>query len=249
MFSKPLRAKLIKHNWLKVAKDSGNESQLWRREKDNVLRAISDIVLLNKKLPQEKRDELYNLQNFKNVFDALLSFENTNTLVKLEISQYLLQKSIKIFKREHLRQNKNTPVSAEIINDYLNKALEICKDIAYKDKIKQTPLEIQKEGIRYLCSWSEVIEREKRNLQDFIVDLTGLMPIKFNLRYIDSKKNKITGDFEDQSGDKCYIELTLGYTKDKANLLIYDKKDYEVKEEITVKQKNNDFLLYYKQIV
>lgn len=247
MFSKPLRAKLIKHNWLKVAKDSGNESQLWRREKDNVLRALSDIVLLNKKLPQEKRDELYNLQNFKNVFDVLLSFENANKLVKLEISQYLLQKSIMVFKWENSRQNKNTSAMAEIINDYLYKALDICKDIAYKEKIKQIPLEIQKEGIRYLCSWSEITERENRNLQEYIVHRFGLVPDKLNLHH-NYPNHEIKGEFEyfGEPSGKYYIKLTLNGLKDKASIMIHDKKGYEEEEQLIVKQKNEDYLIYYK---
>ncbi|MDN5868338.1 MAG: hypothetical protein L0H55_13205 [Candidatus Nitrosocosmicus sp.] len=246
MFKESFRKKLIEQGWLEAVKEGGNEHQSWRRVKNNTKTAISDLVLLYEKLPQEKRDEIFNLQNFEELFNQLLTPMESSNQTRLELANYLIKKLIILFKREHTLQNRNTIVLGNVINEYLDKALEICKDIFYLRKMNKVPKEISKEGIRYLCSWSELIDREKNNLEQFISDKHGLFPFEINIEHNLSKKFEIKGNFEDQGREKYFLKLYLNESKSEANLLIQDKNDYKTIDQFIVKHLNNEYLLYYK---
>ncbi len=54
------------------------------------------------------------------------------------------------------------------------------------------------------------------------------------------------GDFEDvYDGEKHYIKLTLNNNKDKADLLVTNRKGLKEIHPFNVKPKNDDYLLYY----
>jgi hypothetical protein len=248
MFQKPFRKKLMKHGWLEAAKEGGNESQSWRRAKNNVITAISDMILLYQKLPQDKRNELFKLQNFKDFFDILLLYEKPQNLVKLDIANYLITKSIYLFQIEHSLQNKNTQVLASVINDYLKKALEICNDIIYKEKLSRIDIKIPKEELRYLCRWSEIVTREKNELGFFLADVMDLIMDKIDLTMSYDKKEiygNCIGAYNEGSYD---LRLTLNHSKDKANLIISNEKGLNEIQQFTVKTKDDDYLLYYGKL-
>jgi hypothetical protein len=245
MFKKPFRSKLIKHGWLAAAKEGGNESQSWRRVKDQVKTAISDMILLYKELPQDKRNELFNLYNLNGFFDILLSYEDTTDVVDLDMESYLIEMSISKFQSTYRKQNRNTLILANVINEYLQKTIQICKDIAYKEKLNRIEIIIPREELRYLCSWSEVIDREKGMLENFLI---RAMAVYFNKAHLQMSKNKteICGKCIDEIyGNTFDLRLVLNQTKDKADLIVTHENGREAKQQFIVKSINNDYLLYY----
>lgn len=183
MFKLPFRIKLSKHGWLEASKEGGNQSQTLRRIKVYMKQDLADMTLLYKKLPKEKRDQLYNQENFSDIFELLLEHDNYDDPVKSSIAVSLVEKSLDYFKVEFSEQNKNTQVISSVIIDQLDKAKEICKDIVYKQKFKNIQHELPKEGLRYLASWSEIVVREKGNLESFLAEVLDLIPDKLNIHY------------------------------------------------------------------
>ena len=98
MFKKPFRSKLYKHSWLEVAEEDTNTSQTWGRIKDSLKEDLADMVLLYKKLPKEKRDQLYTQENFRDVLNLLLEHEKCDDSIKLGIAAFLVEKSLDFFK-------------------------------------------------------------------------------------------------------------------------------------------------------
>ncbi|MDN5845540.1 MAG: hypothetical protein L0H53_04620 [Candidatus Nitrosocosmicus sp.] len=246
MFKEAFRIKLKEQGWLDAIKEGGNEYQSWRRIKNNTQTTIDDLILLYEKLPQEKRDEIFNLKNFEGLFNHILTPWEPNNETRLEMANFLIKKSIFLFKREFSFQNKNTVVLNSVISDYLEKAIEICKDIFYISKMDQVPKEIPKDSLKYLCSWSEVTTREKNNLQQFIADKYGIFPFEFNINFNMSNKFEIKGDFNDQGGEEYFFQLKLNLSALNAVLIIYNKKKYKTTEEFIIKQKNDDYPIYYQ---
>ena len=91
MFKKPFRSKLYKHSWLEVAEEDTNTSQTWGRIKDSLKEDLADMVLLYKKLPKEKRDQLYTQENFRDVLNLLLEHEKCDDSIKLGIAAFLVE--------------------------------------------------------------------------------------------------------------------------------------------------------------
>jgi hypothetical protein len=247
MFKKPIRDKLRKHGWLEVAKEGGNESQSWRRTKDNVTTAISDMRLLYNKLPQDKREELFNLQNFKDLFDILIYPINLSDLVKLEIANYLVSKSILLFQSIHRGQNENTRTLSSVVNDYLKKAIEICNDITYRERLDHiNNNNLPKEGLTYLASWNEIVDREENNLRSFISDLIDKLIGEIYLEMSYDKKEISGKVIEYYTSEPYDMRLTISDTKDRADLLISNENGFKATQQFIVKSYNYDYLLYYR---
>ncbi len=245
MFKKPFRSKLIKHTWLEVIKEGGNEYQTFRRINDGMIEDLADMVLLYKKLPKEKRDELFTQENFKDIFNLLLEHEKYDDSMKLSIAVFLVEKSLQFFKIEFSKQNRNTQVIANVINDQLDKAKEICKDIVYNQKMKNIEPEFPKEELRYLASWNELAVREKGELENFLATVMDLIPEKFDLHY-SSINNSYYGDFQEVNyKDNFYLHLELNNVKDKAILTVTPDGGFKESIQFTVKPHEDDYLLYY----
>ncbi len=245
MFKQPFRSKLYKHTWLEVAEEDTNAYQTWGRIKDSLKEDLADMVLLYKKLPKEKRDELYTQENFKDILNLLLQHEKYDDSIKLSIAVYLVEKSLDFFKIEFLKQNRNTLEIANAINDSLDKAKAICKDIVYKQKMENIKLEFPKEELRYLASWNELLVREKGELEFFLADVMDLISDKVDLHY-SSIGNSFFGDFlEVNYKDKFRIHLELNNAKNKAILTVTNEDGFKETVQFTVKAYKDDYLLYY----
>ena len=229
--------------------EMSNPSKTWKDFKRITITAVNDMALLYPKLSPEKRDELYNLQNFKKLFDTLLSTREANSLEELDIAVYAIEKSINVFKKRYIDQNINTLVLASVITDYLEKTLEICKDISYKEKLKLHLPEFENRKIGYLCSWNEIVGREKKYLLNFIEYYLDYHPLELNINYYDSGK-RISGYFnglteEKEEPTKYYVKLIMNNIKDEATLVIDDGQGFKESQKFIVKSKGNDYLLFY----
>ncbi|ALI35564.1 hypothetical protein NMY3_01360 [Candidatus Nitrosocosmicus oleophilus] len=245
MFKKPFRSKLYKHSWLEVAEEDTNTSQTWGRIKDSLKEDLADMVLLYKKLPKEKRDQLYTQENFRDVLNLLLEHEKCDDSIKLGIAAFLVEKSLDFFKIEFLKQHHNTIEIANAINDPLDKAKAICKDIVYMQKMKNIKPEFPKEDLRYLASWNELAVREKGELENFLATVMDLVPEKIDLHY-SSISNSFHGDFQEfYYKNKFYIHLELNSAKDKAILTVTHEGGFKESIQFTVKSREYDYLLYY----
>jgi hypothetical protein len=128
-------------------------------------------------------------------------------------------------------------VLASVINDYSDKASEICKDITYKEKMSQINLVIPKERLRYLGSWKELVKRDKNNLIGFFIEVWYL--ILDDISFTHFSDNEIIGNFIDVNDKETYkFRLNLNNAKDKTILAVYNNKGFNANEQFIVKPKN-----------
>ena len=48
-------------------RQDSNPTQTWNRIRDKANRGINDLILLAQKLPNDKQEELFNINNIKNI--------------------------------------------------------------------------------------------------------------------------------------------------------------------------------------
>jgi hypothetical protein len=243
MFRKPIREKLKTEGWTAVIKKGGNASQSKNRTNELVLIALSDIVLLYNKLPREDRDELFSLRNLRNIFDTILSVDFADNITNLEIATYLMKKSMEIFKEKFNEVNKDTTTIANLISDPLDKALNICEEITYKEKLNSNKFEVTNENIRYLCSWDKILTRDRLRFKDYIKSGMKFIVRKFEIQRNQHNVNQIIGSFEDNLGKKFSFSLIL-YEVDKYASLKIQAIDFNTQRDFSIKSSDGEYLLY-----
>jgi hypothetical protein len=246
MFRRPFIEKLEEEGWEEAIKEGGNPSQTRNRTNELFYLALSDIVLLYKKLPTKERDELFSLPNLKNFFDTIVSDDTTNGIANLEIASYLMEKSAEIFKEKFTENNKDTATIANLVNDSLDKASNICKEITYKEKLEQKGFEISDESITYLCSWNKMLNRDKYRLKDHIRKGLRFAINEFELYRKKNNVNELEGSFKDNLGKIYDFTLILHKSERYVSLRIKGNLLY-ANQDFPIESRNGEYLLYYKK--
>src|SRR5688500_4367786 len=82
MLTKSLRRKISEQNWLDLEKQESNPSQTWRRLRDQSITAINDLILLAKKLPEDKQEEIFNPARIEALIAQVLEVGELNASYK-----------------------------------------------------------------------------------------------------------------------------------------------------------------------
>lgn len=223
--------------------ESANPSGRWKRWKKQLNTEISDAVLLYQKIPLEKKNELYNLQTFRNLLDILLDDREINP-VKIELAEYCVRKSIQLFIRELKLQNPSTPALSNVINDYLEKASEICQDISYKEKRNQLGLKYSTENERYLFTWEYVSKREKRRLISYLSHVMNILVDDIKL-FQYHRQNIIKGTIKDIHDLSYNIEITRDIARQKAMLIVFNDDGFLEEKLFEMKIEKENHIVYY----
>lgn len=251
MFHKPFRDKLRKKSWMEAAGEGNNESQEFIRKKKLVSDSIADLKLLYEKLPEKKRDEIYNLSNLKPLFDALLS-DDLENITKLEIANYTANKTLNFFKKKYGELNIDSPTSTELISDLLDKSLNICNEITYKEQLKIGSFELPNEKMEYLGRWNELTKGDKQRFKRYIESMVSFTIKKLLIIFvkpdieIKGSYKEITGSFEDEMGTTYNLHLTINEDKDKSFLRI-SNDSLTASQTFLVRYMNRNYLLYFKK--
>lgn len=218
MFTLRKRASIKKQKVLSFTKDeASNPSTVWKRYKQQVKKSIDDMTLLYQKLPNEKKNELYNLKNFDKLFEVLFDDEDID-YVKIELANFCVNKALGIIKKEILLQNKYTKSMASPLVEVLEKTQNISQDLKYKEEILFIRSLYFKEADRYLFSWNKVGNREKLRLVNYIHRVLDIPP--FDFKIISSKGNSIKGTFKDEKELAYKFRITINYVRLEADMLI-----------------------------
>jgi len=251
IITSPVKKKLLEKGWLEALKEGGNISQSRGRITDQTIIALSDLALLYKKMPKEERDELFNLYNLRRFFDTILSPEDLNNVTKLDFVTYLIRMSINLFKEKYTESSKDTSTIASLVNDYLDKAADICEEITYKEKLNQSKFEIGDKKKEYLCEWHKIPTRDKIRLKDFIKSNMSFTPQNFVI--FNKKDDEIKGSFSDKSGLNFEVVFTLNKREKHAYLRInrifpsMENNPLYASQKFIINQIKDEYLLYYEK--
>lgn len=246
MFNKKTRKELLELNTLRFTKDeSSNPSGRWNRWKNQLNTEINDAVLLYQKLPLQKKNELYNLQTFKKLLDILLDEGELNP-TKIELADYCVRKSIKIFTKKFKSANPSTPALSSVINDYLDKASDICQDISYRERRSEMNRKFPVEDNRYLFTWDDVTKREKGRLTNYLSHVLNILVDEIKLIQY-HRRNSIKGTIKDIHDLNYSIEITRDIARKKAKLIIQNNEGFSVEKLFDMKPDNGKHLVYYEK--
>jgi hypothetical protein len=243
MLKNETRKMLKKKTWSDFLKESGNPSQKKGRIEEQVIVALADLVLLYEKMDKEDRNVLFNLHNLKKLFDTLQNAYDLNDIVKMDVALYMMKKSIEIFKEKCSENNKDSYTIANLINEHLDKAFDICDDLVNREKISQSQGNSTKSQEKYLCSWYKIIKRDRNILKEFIKNKVKFIPKNFDI-YHDLKTDIISGQFENNEGRIYTIKFTINKVESTAFLLIQSVGDH-FQQRFTIHNRNDEYLLYY----
>ena len=138
MLGNPIRKRLYKQKWLEAMKDDSNPTQTWTRTRSKAQRAIKDLKLLADTLPDDKQNQIFNVENICPLLESILRQPSWND-PKFEVmdarrsrlaaanAEISLNKCInqyeKLEKGEDLR---------DLVVNHLQLAIGLCNNIASK---------------------------------------------------------------------------------------------------------------------
>ena len=85
MLTKHMRKKFQEHDWLEIARRDSNPNQTLLRLKRQAKRAIGDLALLARKLPNDNQKAIFNYANIQELVNSILNV-NTETDARVEES-------------------------------------------------------------------------------------------------------------------------------------------------------------------
>src|ERR671919_325541 len=231
MLTQPMRKKISERNWLDIEKQDSNPSQLWRRLKEESIKAINDLILLANRLPDDKQREIFSPTRVEDLITQIIyigffsqSHENFNSR-KSEIAARLIKRGIDLIINQYMNTSSETPSLIKPTLDHLNQSVDICNDISYKMKLKNRL-------INFILS----------KTGDFISNIFKVKKDKGDRRVIDFGID--TGDSESIQGT---FQITINNTHTRAEACIFDARHQVIwKDELLVKKIVEDISLTWR---
>jgi hypothetical protein len=72
MLGNSLQKRLFKRNWLDATKDDSNPTQTWTRTRSKAQRALGHLKLLADTLPDDKHEQIFNVENICPLLESIL---------------------------------------------------------------------------------------------------------------------------------------------------------------------------------
>ena len=186
MLHKSIRRELTEQNWLQVEKNDSNPRLKLRRLKDQSIRAINDLSLIARKLPEQTQTEIFDYEVLKRLIEAILNvnsdehsdFTNAGSDPRRTyLGALLAEEGIKLCTRAYITQNRETPVLTDATVDQLNRTIKICNEIAYvMDLPGRTKV---RDNLQYLFNWNRIPGPDEAKFVDLIESKFGSLYQKF----------------------------------------------------------------------
>ena len=201
MLTSPMRKKIEEQSWLEIENEDSNPTQTWRRLRDQSIEAINDLILLAKKLPEDKQKEIFSPHIIDSFMRQILylgerhPYQDSFNPRKAEVAAILVSRGIDVNSYQYLRLNEDTPSLVKATVDHLKQCVSVCNDISYKLKLRNIEEEAEELKYRYLFSWNNMLGKEKRKLLNFIIDKIDDDQIEILQSTIKLSDKTITFDF------------------------------------------------------
>lgn len=220
--------KFIEHNWVDIWNNESNPSQFWHRIRTQVNRAINQLIKLANKLPDEKQQEIFNYSDMKKFIISILKKDNYADLIdelsdarRTQLAALLVEEGIKLCIKKYELLHNETPTLTEPTTIHLNKAKDICKEIAYIVDLNQRKLVAEQEKLIYLFNWNRIPGSDNNRLAEYIRNEFG----EFDFRWIKSIRkldegNTVLFSYRDDFKPVCTFYIKL--TEDKKGAIVYN---------------------------
>jgi hypothetical protein len=178
MLHKSIRRELTEQSWLQVEKNDSNPRLKLKRLKDQSIRAINDLSLIARKLPEQTQTEIFDYEVLKRLIEAILNVNSDehsdfagSDPRRTYLGALLAEEGIKLCTRAYITQNRETPVLTDATVDQLNKTIKICNEIAYvMDLPGRTEV---RDNLQYQFNWNRVPGPDENKFVKFIENIFG----------------------------------------------------------------------------
>ena len=251
MLGNSLRKRLSEQNWINIIKEDSNPTQTWNRGRDKVNRGINDIILLAQKLPNDKQEELFNINNIKKIAVYLLqSVEDDRDYdeircTKNTLSGILAEKGLLKCMSQYNKIIQKRPELSEATTTQLQKAISICNAIALEIESRQ--YENDNENLIFLFEWNKICRSDDDDNK-----LKQLLVREFDIKtwiesaHIEKSHNDNTiSIIPAESNNRSSISIKLNDMKTSARLSVCNDYDNEVSHKNLVVKINDGTLSVY----
>jgi hypothetical protein len=245
-----MRKRLNEQPWLFIIEEDSNATQTWKRLKANAITAITDLILLAEKLPNDKQEEIFDIHNIDKLVNSILfplrkDFDyDEDDSRRTRLAAILAEKGIRKCISQYSKIT--TPKLSEDLITRLRESISKCNEIALQIELRK--VESRNVKLRYLFDWNKVPGSDGDNeLKEFLKD-------KYNQEWVEDAQIKRSADSKTiyinptRTNNSNSISLRLADDKTNANLLIFDADGKEiVNRNLIVKDNDGKTSVYYKR--
>ena len=259
MLGKPFRKRLLAQNWLNFMRQESNPTQTWHRIRDKANRAISDLILLGEKLPDEKQREIF---NEKNVFGLMRSIiwkhdiddiekrlEGSYDARRTALAKLLVMLGTGVCVDQYKLLMKDTPNLGEPTISQLNQSAAICSDIAYRSELMARDIEAEQQEIVYLFEWNKILTTNyTRRFAEFIRKEVKFVSIELGPIKLSKDGKNIMGTFREspfESEPSWSFIMNLNAAKTTATFRAFDENGNEVARKNLMIRREHDSIIGY----
>lgn len=168
-----MRKKLTERKWLEISKRDTNPTQTLHRLKSQANRAINDLVLLARKLPEDTQAEIFSYENMEKLIEAIIGEHEDISMLSLSefrnrithISYLLLKLGISVCIGNYINYIEQDPVLHSATVDKLRNTIETCEAISLKMYMIGSSY---KAGLDFLFNWSKITHEEWTSMDKIV---------------------------------------------------------------------------------
>jgi hypothetical protein len=229
--------KFIEHDWVHIWNNESNPSQFWHRIRTQANRAINQLIKLANKLPDEKQQEIFNYSDMKKFIISILEkgnyadpMDELSDARRTQLAALLVEEGIKVCIKKYELLHNETRTLTEPTTIHLNKAKDICKEIAYIVDLNQRKLAAEQEKLIHLFNWNRIPGSDNEKLIKFMKAEFG----EFDDKWVRAIKKQDHGNTiffsfrnfpKEKSASVFYIKM--GNDRKSATVYNYDPDDDE----------------------
>jgi|SRR5215469_9664892 len=196
MFKNDLRKELTELDWVDFLKHSSNATQSWQRIRDEAIRALNDLTLLAKKLPDDEQQEIFD-NKISDFLSAILGIDPTIGLVEpilqpnlryldprtTRLAAELAKIALNFCIYQHNFLLKDMPTQSKLTTEQLVRSERICDELAYKLHMTKLEEDSREANLIYLFEWNELERggRHRDRFTDFLSRLCGTQSILLHI--------------------------------------------------------------------
>ena len=129
MLDKHFRKRLLEHSWEEIENQETNKYQMWIRKRDLAITSLNDLTLMAKKLPPDKKREIFHKDIMSKFFNSVLPDKLYEDFYDMELVSYLTSRCLKITINRYKKINKHSPHLTSYTVEQIQRTKEICSDI------------------------------------------------------------------------------------------------------------------------
>ena len=194
MLGKETRKKLTEQNWIDFIKQDSNPSQAWHRIRVKAHRALDDLTLLARKLPDDKQQEIFD-NKIRDLFSAILGtpddyISRTWNIPNLQspATDYRRTRLVAVLVNvalnwcifQHRSLFTETPEQSKLTIEQLERSKKICDELAYKLHMTKLEDDAREENLFYLFEWHKIKGEHKGRFQEFLRRITESIDVNID---------------------------------------------------------------------